>query len=153
MKNAIATRCLPFGSLSIHEWHDIVRLRVDVFVVEQECPYREIDGRDIHAQHMLVYGGGELNGYARILFPENSDKAFHIGRVVLRASHRGRGWGTDLMVACLRWIQKREAQATVRVQAQAHLQPWYEDLGFYLISDEPYDWDGIPHVDMEIQLS
>ncbi|SRR6056297_93388 len=152
MMTALATRCLPFTALTLHEWHDIVRLRVDVFVVEQDCAYSEIDGRDLGAQHMLAYAGGQLHGYARILFHDSEDKVYHVGRVVLRASHRRHGWGTNLMEACLRWIEKQEPKAIVRVQAQAHLQAWYEELGFQLISDKPYDWDGIPHVDMENQL-
>lgn len=149
----LATRCLPFDELTLREWHDITRLRVDVFVVEQECPYPEIDGRDLTAQHLLGYVGGRFHSYARIFEPEAADAAFHIGRVIVRSSYRGKGLGDDLMRACLDWIRSRQFNARVHVQAQAHLQEWYESLGFTVLSDAPYDWDGIPHVDMEILLS
>ena len=149
--SSIATRCLPFSALTVQEWHDIVRLRVDVFVVEQNCVYPEIDGRDPDAQHMLGYARGRLIAYARIILPKHAAGVFHIGRVVLRKSHRNGGRGTDIMRACLRWIWNLDVYATVCVQAQAHLQAWYEDLGFHCISEEPYDWDGILHVDMEVR--
>lgn len=147
---ALATRCLSFDELDVREWHDIVRLRVDVFVVEQDCAYPEIDGEDLNAQHVLGYAGGQIHVYARIILPTEEDPCYHIGRVIVHARYRKRGLGTDLMNACMRWIQARSPEATVRVQAQAYLQDWYGELGFQAIS-ETYDWDGIPHLDMEFQ--
>ena len=145
----LAYRCISFSELNLWEWHDIVQLRTDVFVVEQKCPYPEIDGRDLVSQHLLGYYGGGFHAYARIVPPSANDDHFHIGRVVVRKGYRGSGLGKELMRACVKWIQSQETDAGIHVQAQAHLKDWYNSMGFCVIGP-PYDWDGIPHVDMEL---
>lgn len=149
--NALATRILAFDELNIREWHDIVQLRVDVFVVEQECAYPEIDGKDLDAHHVLGYVEGQIHVYARIILPGKEDPCYHIGRVIVRSGHRKKGLGNDLMQACMSWIQRQNPEARVCVQAQANLEAWYGELGFQSISGI-YDWDGIPHLDMEAKL-
>lgn len=135
-----------FDRLSLLELHGLLRLRTDVFVVEQSCPYAEIDGLDPGALHLLGTADGALVCYARILPPETGD-APHIGRVVVRADMRGRGLARDLMDRAIRACEKAHGTSLSAVAAQTYLQRFYESLGYIRISDE-YIWDGIPHIDM-----
>jgi ElaA protein len=146
----LAYRCVSFSELNLWEWHDIVRLRTDVFVVEQECPYPEIDGQDEKSQHLLGYFAGGLNAYARIVPPSENGDNFHVGRVVVRKGFRGIGLGREVMGYCLQWIQAQGTAAGIHVQAQTHLMDWYNSMGFRKLAG-PYDWDGISHVDMEFK--
>lgn len=133
-------RCLPFVELTTGELHDLLRLRCDVFVVEQRCVYPEIDGRDPRAIHLLGLEGGRLTAYARWL-PEG--EAVRLGRIVVAPESRGGGRGEELVVRALEEIGPRP----VVIHAQAPLEKWYARLGFRTVS-EPFDEDGIPHVVM-----
>ncbi len=144
----LALRFLPFDDLTTRELHDILQLRTRVFVVEQECAYLEVDGQDPKSLHILGYFAGQFNAYLRIVYPSIDSETYHIGRVVVDPDFRKKGMGTQLMKAAMEWIQKHAASPKIRVQAQEHLQPWYESLNFHPISDT-YPWDGIPHIDME----
>lgn len=147
-EHATTWRLLPFAGLSTLELHDLLRLRVDIFVVEQRCAYAEIDGQDPGALHLLGQDpGGTLVAYARIL-PPGADGKPHIGRVVVRDDHRGRGLGRALMERALAACMQHHAGLPIVVQAQSALARFYASLGFRPIGDE-YLWDGIPHVDME----
>lgn len=138
---------LPFDALSPKQLHDILRLRVDVFIVEQQCLYPEIDGQDPEAAHVLGYdAGGRLLAYARIL-PPHADGLPHIGRVVVHPEGRSLKFGVAVMQEALRATERIHGTARSAVAAQAHLQRFYEDLG-YVRTGAVYDWDGIPHVDM-----
>lgn len=140
-------RTLPFTGLSAQELHDILRLRVDVFVVEQRCAYAEVDGLDPQAHHVLGQDGqGAVVAYARIL-PPGRDGLPHIGRVVVHPQHRGLRLGVAVMEEALRAVERIHGTTCSAVAAQAHLQRFYEGLG-YVRENGPYDWDGIPHVDM-----
>jgi ElaA protein len=137
----------PFKALSVHELYALLKLRTDVFVVEQQCPYAELDGQDEGAFHLLgTTSEGGLIAYARIL-PPHDDGMPHIGRVVVDPAHRGLGLGKAIMHAALEAVRTQFGAVPVALSAQAHLQPFYEGLGFVPTS-EPYMWDGIPHVDM-----
>lgn len=135
-----------FGQLSVHELHEVFRLRTDVFVVEQACPYAEIDGADPLALHLMGWADGSLICYARLL-PPDKDDAPHIGRVVVRSDMRGKGLARELMERAIRACQAAHATAACAVAAQTYLQRFYESMGFTRISEE-YIWDGIPHIDM-----
>lgn len=140
-------KLLPFAELGTLELHDLLRLRVDIFVVEQRCAYPEIDGQDPGAMHLLgLDAGGELVAYARIL-PPGQDGKPHIGRVVVRSDHRGRGLGRALMERAIAACTHCHGGLPIVVQAQCALTAFYASLGFRPISAE-YAWDGIPHVDM-----
>ncbi len=136
-----------FSQLNLQELHDVLRLRVDVFVVEQLCAYAEVDGQDPGALHILGRSAqGELIAYARIL-PPVKDEAPHIGRVVVHAGHRGQGLGREVMEEALRTLETRFGPTPSIVSAQTYLERFYTELG-YQRQGPDYDWDGIAHVDM-----
>ena len=136
-----------FNALTGREVHDIMRLRVDVFVVEQRCVYPEIDGRDPTATHVLgLTGGGQLAAYARVLPPEG-EEAPHIGRVIVHPDFRGRHLARHLMHHAMKAVEVLHGSRRCALAAQAYLVGFYASFGFRAIS-EPYLWDGIPHVDM-----
>ncbi|HRN36173.1 MAG TPA: GNAT family N-acetyltransferase [Flavobacteriales bacterium] len=127
--------------------HDVLRLRVDVFVVEQQCAYAELDGLDAEATHVVGRTAeGGLVAYCRILPPQDGGLP-HIGRVVVAAQHRGRGHGRELMHQALAAVRLHYGSARCEMAAQAHLQKFYEEFGF-MVRGKAYLLDGIPHVDM-----
>jgi ElaA protein len=131
----------------VDELHAILRLRVDVFVVEQNCAYPEIDGRDPTAVHLFAMEpDGLLLCYARLLPPEE-DGHPHIGRVVVHPDHRGEQLGRAVMIEAITRCRSLFGPVPIALSAQAHLHRFYASLGFERISDE-YMWDGIPHIDM-----
>ncbi len=135
---------LPFGQLSTFDLHDALRLRCDVFVVEQRCIYPEVDGQDTTAWHILGRTHeGRLAAYARIL-PGTPP---HIGRVVVDPAFRGKGLAEVLMHQAMTAVERLFGSAHTAVAAQTYLEPFYARLGFVRQGPD-YDWDGIPHVDM-----
>ena len=136
-----------FEELIVHELHDLLRLRVDVFVVEQQCAYAEIDGRDPEAIHILGRSeGGELIAYARILPPDEHGLP-HVGRVIISPGHRGQGLARELMLHALDALSTIYGTRRSGLAAQAHLERFYGGFG-YVRQGPDYPWDGIPHVDM-----
>ncbi|GAB3197915.1 GNAT family N-acetyltransferase [Geodermatophilus arenarius] len=135
-------RTAPFAELTPFEVYALCRLRVDVFVVEQECPYPELDGRDTEpaTRHLWFEEDGEVLATIRVL-DDGASRA--IGRVATAASARGRGLAARLIEAGIELC----AGAPITLGAQAHLQGWYERFGFRL-SGPGYVEDGIPHVPM-----
>lgn len=141
---------LPFEDLSLLELHDILKLRVDVFVVEQECAYEEVDGKDPECYHLIHYRNGKLACTARIapagvIYPEVS-----IGRVITAADERKSGLGKALMERCISFCAEKIEAKTIKIAAQLYLKDFYGNLGFEQIS-EIYPWDGIDHVDMRLK--
>lgn len=134
-----------FDDLSARTFHDIVRLRLDTFVVEQGCAYHELDGRDLlpTTEHAWIEVDGELVCYLRV-YPR-ADGTTSIGRVVTAAKHRGRGLATLLMRRAL-----EGADRPVRIDAQAHLADWYAGLGFERCGPD-FDEDGIVHTPMRLR--
>lgn len=136
-----------FSDLNTRLFHDIMKLRVDVFVVEQNCPYPEVDGLDPDALHLVArQADGPLAAYARIL-PPKADGYPHIGRVVVSKEHRGIGFGKRLMQEAFTVLRQRYGSIRSAIAAQTYLQEFYMDLGYVRTGDD-YLWDGIPHVDM-----
>lgn len=133
--------------LSPVELHAIYKLRVDVFVVEQQCPYPEVDDDDLTATHVLGRTDqGDLVAYARILRPDAQGWS-HVGRVVVHPDHRGRGMATDLMNTALAHLERTQGSRRNAIDAQSHLQAFYESIG-YVRTGEVFDMDGIPHIHM-----
>lgn len=132
-----------FAELDPHTLYDLLRLRVDVFVVEQACAYPELDGRDTEpgTRHLWLADGGAPTAYLRVL--SEPDGVARIGRVVVTPAARGAGAAGRLMTAALTEIGPRE---TV-LDAQAHLVAFYERHGFTATGPEFLE-DGIPHVPM-----
>ena len=137
----VLRRATP-ADLTAEELYALCRLRVDVFVVEQQCPYPELDGRDLEpgTEHLWVEEDGEVLATLRVL-DDGSSRA--IGRVATAASARGRGLAARLVEAALATY----GQGPLHLGAQAHLEGWYERFGFRR-SGEGYVEDGIPHVPM-----
>jgi len=133
---------VPFDALDPVAAYDVWRLRQDVFVVEQDCPYPDLDGRDPEpgTRHVLLHEDETLIGYARVL--DDGDE-WRIGRVVLARAGRGRGLADMLMHTALQVCPGRE----VVLDAQSPLAAWYATHGF--VADGPeFLEDGIPHVPM-----
>jgi len=133
---------VPFDSLDAITAYDVWQLRQAVFVVEQECPYPDLDGRDPEAgtRHVLLHEGETLVGYARVL---DDGEVWRIGRVVLARAGRGRGLADVLMHTALQVCPARD----VVLDAQLPLAAWYGSLGFTADGPEFVE-DGIPHVPM-----
>lgn len=133
--------------LSARELYDLLRMRVDVFVVEQNCPYPELDGKDIDALHLRLMEGGELLGSTRLLKPYGAQDPAKVGRVVVSPAHRGKRLGDALMSESIAACERLYPANPIALSAQAHLSRFYESFGFVKTSEE-YLEDGIPHIDM-----
>jgi ElaA protein len=140
---------VPFDQLDARTAYDVWRLRQAVFVVEQECPYPDLDGRDPEpgTRHVLLQDDDVLLGYARVL--DDADAGvWRIGRVVLAPAARGRGLADLLMTTALHVCPGRD----VVLDAQAPLRGWYASLGFEVSGPQFLD-DGIPHLPMRLTRS
>ena len=136
-----------FEGLRAIDLHAILKLRTDVFVVEQRCIYPELDGADPTALHVRgLAKDGSLVAYARIL-PPGADGMPHIGRVVVHPELRGHGFAHSLMEHVLESATKAFGTGPCALAAQCHLEGFYQRHGFQRIGPD-YDLDGIPHVDM-----
>lgn len=136
-----------FESLTVMELYGLLQLRAQVFVVEQQCIYQDVDGHDPLALHLLGLRSGRLVACARILPPGVTFAEVSIGRVVTAPAVRGDGLGRALMLQALDACAEAFPGQPVRIGAQSHLQRFYAGLGFVTASS-PYDEDGIEHVEM-----
>ena len=137
----------PFAQLAPQHVHDLYRLRAAVFIVEQDCVFQDVDGVDPRCWHLLGYSGDELVAYSRLLpagikFAEPS-----IGRVITSPSVRRTGMGRVLMAEAMKRAAALWPGQPIRIGAQAHLERFYNEFGFRK-SSEPYDEDGILHIEM-----
>lgn len=138
-----------FEELTLQELYDILRLRVDVFVVEQRCAYPDLDGRDESALHVFITDGGKLAAYLRVLpRGEYFDDAVAIGRVI--AARRGEHLGAEVLRAGIAAARSLPGADRIRIEAQSYAKGFYEKAGFVRCSDE-FDEDGIPHVQMVLE--
>lgn len=137
-----------FGELSAAELHDLLKVRVDVFVVEQECAYPEIDGKDSLCVHVLGKdSSGKTLATARIAPAGLIYSEVSIGRVAIDQSLRGTGVGKIVMEKALAFCKTELRAKTIKIAAQLYLKKFYAGFGFTQIS-EVYLWDGIEHIDM-----
>ena len=140
-----------WDDLSIDEVQSIFGLRSEVFIVEQECPYQDVDGRDPEADHLLLYENNILCGYTRI-FPKNTYfKEASFGRTVVKKIHRGKGYGHVLVKKSLKHL-KNKKENTIKISAQSYLIKFYASHGFIPKGDE-YLEDNIPHTAMFLTFS
>ncbi|PTY39069.1 GNAT family N-acetyltransferase [Saccharospirillum sp. MSK14-1] len=143
-------QCVDFDQLDIRTLYELLALRMSVFVVEQNCPYQELDGKDQQAWHVLGYRQGQLVATTRILAPGDSyDGAASIGRVVSAPSERGTGLGQALMQESITACQRLFPEYPIRIGAQAHLEAFYGRFGF-MTSSAVYLEDGIAHIEMTL---
>lgn len=138
------THIQKFSQLSTQELYQIYKLRVDVFVVEQQCPYHEIDDIDLESYHIYLQNdNSKILAYCRLYKIEDT---FHIGRVI--ASERRKGYGTQIMKKAVKFATEELHADTIIIEAQTYAKNFYEKLGFIQTS-EPFDEDGIPHIQMK----
>ena len=143
-------RLYAFDQFELAQLYAVLAARVAVFVVEQDCPYQDLDGLDEHGLHMVGWQGpGSVAAYARILPPDTRFDQPSIGRVLTGSGVRRTGLGRELMRRAIGEIRERFAGQPIRLSAQCYLERFYQALGFEIIS-EPYEEDGIPHVEMEL---
>ena len=136
-----------FEELERELLYAMLKLRAEVFVVEQDCAYQDLDGHDGDALHLCGLVGGELACYARINAPGTKTPYTAISRVLVRKEHRGKGLGRTLMCEAFVQCERHWPGATVGLSAQQHLLEFYASLGFRQVS-APYDDEGIPHIEM-----
>ncbi len=143
-------QCLSFSQLTNTQLYEMLKLRVDVFVVEQTCPYPELDNKDQieGVLHLLGYQGEELVACARLLPKGISYSTLSIGRVVTKQNTRGGGLGHKLMSQALLECQQRWPNEAITISAQQHLANYYRQHGFEQTS-EMYLEDDIPHIEMK----
>lgn len=136
-----------FHELTATEVYTILKERTDVFVVEQNCPYPEVDGKDLKSYHLYKVEQDEIVAYARLLPKGVSYEEASIGRVLVKKEYRGRGLAQELLKRSLAYLEQSLEETTIKIQAQDYLRDFYGSFGFKAISDT-YLEDGIPHVDM-----
>ncbi|WP_282608372.1 GNAT family N-acetyltransferase [Pelagibius sp. Alg239-R121] len=136
-----------FKDLDRDQLYDLLQLRNEVFVVEQQSLFPDIDGLDRHARHLLLLIDRNLAGYLRLRGPDHGDE-ITLSRVVLRKSARGQGLGRVLMEAAIAESGRLYSQSPIKLSAQIEQEAFYGSLGFVRVPGEPYDDAGILHVDM-----
>jgi len=138
----------PFESLTLEEFHDLIALRIQVFVIEQNCPYQDLDGKDKKSLHVIGRNSkGVIKATARILPAGVYYSEVGIGRVVVDLSERGTGAGHELMSSCMEYIENQFGKVPVRISAQSHLEKFYNQH-LFISTGKEYLEDGIPHVEM-----
>ena len=143
-------RVKTFEELTRDELYEIMRLRVNVFVVEQNCPYPELDGRDKKALHVFLTDGEGIEAYLRVMDAGVCGQHAAIGRVI--AVKRRQGLGTRALRAGIQAARERFGAKTIQVEAQAYARAFYEKQGFRAVSGEFLE-DGIPHIRMLLEGS
>lgn len=146
----MAPKILFFSELSTQQIYDILQLRSEVFVVEQDCVYQDIDGHDDKAYHVLFYDNNTLITYSRVLPPGAYFDELSIGRVIVKETHRSQKLGHELMKASIKFALTKFPRSMIKISAQQYLIKFYESHGF-IISGEGYLEDGIPHIGMKLE--
>lgn len=147
----LTTVIKSFEELSNHELYTIIRLRNEVFVVEQDCVFQDADNKDQFADHVMIMADDFLVAYSRVLPAGASFAEASIGRVVSDMKARGTGAGRRLMKDSLAYILEKYGPCTVRIGAQTYLNEFYKSLGFEN-AGETYLEDGIEHIEMITQV-
>ena len=135
-----------FDDLTKRELYEILRLRVDVFVVEQACPYPEIDGKDYDAIHIYLENEGEILAYARVY---KEDGQIHLGRVI--AKERRKGHGSLILKEAIRAAKEKCQAKKIIIEAQTYAKNLYKKVGF-VENSEPFLLDGIEHIKMVLEI-
>lgn len=134
-----------FGDLTLWELYEILKLRIDVFVVEQNCPYPEADNRDQDALHVFLKDETGIQAYLRVMDCGAESEYVSIGRVV--ALKRGCGLGRQILLEGITAVKEYLGAETIYLEAQTYAEGFYKNAGFRRISDT-FDIDGIPHIKM-----
>lgn len=146
---AINWQIKTLAELTQHELYEILRTRQDVFVVEQNCPYADIDGTDAKWMHVFAEQDGRILAYARLrLQNEKQEPIARIGRVLVKNNARGQGLARELMRRAVEYIHTSAPERTIELSVQVYLLDFYRSFGFVEVNYE-YLEDNIPHHDME----
>lgn len=141
-----------FNELSTADLYEILKVRQEVFAVEQDCVYQDVDDLDKFSWHLMAWNVSDsvspgIHAYLRVVFPTYKYREPSIGRVLTVKQARGTGLGKELLRIALLNMEREYKNQPVRISAQQYLQDFYADYGFEKVS-EPYDEDGIPHIEM-----
>lgn len=149
--NPIHWQCKAFDKLSLNELYSLLALRAEVFVVEQDCPYQDLDGKDPQCLHILGTDiNGDLLAYARIVPAGLAYEQVALGRIVTSPKVRRTGVGKQLMQYGMEQIEEKYGTMPIVMSAQCYLLDFYKSFGFVPQGDE-YLEDGIPHMHMLLQ--
>ena len=148
--NSLQWICKKFDALTVTELYEIIKLRSQVFVVEQNCVYLDADDKDLQAHHLFTYTDNKIVAYARILAPQISYTEASIGRVLTAISHRKNGLGILLMQEAIKQTLHIYNTTSIKIGAQLYLQKFYEGFGFIQTS-QTYNEDGIEHIQMVLK--
>ncbi len=145
-------QCKKFDELTKEELYQILKVRQNVFILEQNCAYEDIDGLDDAAWHLIgsdidALGSLSINAYLRILGPGVKYTEISFGRVLISMHARGFGLGQELVAKAISIINEEFPNQSIKISAQQHLLRFYSAFGFESVSD-PYDEDGIAHIEM-----
>lgn len=139
-----------FQDLTIEEFYEIARLRINIFIVEQNCPYSELDGKDKQALHFFAFANEQplkIAAYARLFKAGDYYEYAAIGRVVVNADFRNQKLGHELITKSIEQLENNFGTTKIKIGAQAHLKKFYEAHGF-VQKGAGYLEDGIPHIYM-----
>ncbi|QXP60619.1 GNAT family N-acetyltransferase [Olleya sp. HaHaR_3_96] len=143
----IEVKVKTFAELTTQELYDVLQLRSEVFVVEQDCVYQDIDGKDQKALHVIGFKDEKIVAYTRLFKPGDYFELASIGRVIVDKAQRQYKYGYDIMNASIEAVKAHYNQTEIKISAQCYLKRFYGNLGFKEIGDE-YLEDGIPHIGM-----
>ncbi len=144
---ALKWKISPFERLSVGELYQVLQLRSEVFVVEQDCVYQDVDGKDYKALHLMGHFGDRIVAYARLFDKGDYFDMASVGRVVIGREFRDRKWGHDLMRMAITAIHREFDAVDIEISAQLYLKKFYEFHGFAAVGDT-YLEDDIPHIRM-----
>ncbi len=136
-----------FDELNLNQLYELLQLRSEIFVVEQDCIYQDIDDKDQKALHVLGIKNNKIVAYTRIFKPGDYFENASIGRVAVKKEERKYGFGKKIMLTSIKAIKEKLHTDKVELSAQVYLKKFYNDLGFLIIGEE-YLEDGIPHIKM-----
>jgi ElaA protein len=146
---SLSFKTKSFNDLTIHELYAILQLRSEVFVVEQNCVFQDMDFKDHKALHVLGEFEGKIIAYTRLFKPDDYYEFASIGRVVINANYRDKKWGNDLMQYSIQQVERHFGVKQITIGAQLYLKKFYENQGFRVTSDV-YLEDNIEHIEMKI---
>lgn len=136
-----------FEELTVEELYSLLQLRSEIFVVEQNCVYQDLDGKDQKALHVLGFKNNKVVAYTRIFKPGDYFEYASIGRVIVAKNERQHGYGYDIMKASISAVKSHFNETSIKLSAQCYLKKFYNNLGFIEVGEE-YLEDDIPHIAM-----
>jgi ElaA protein len=136
-----------FDNLRAGDLYKALKLRQDIFIIEQDCIYPDLDNMDYHSFHLLGYCGGTLAAYLRVVPPGKIFREPSIGRIIVAREYRSTGIGSELVKLGIKHTNQLYSDCRIRIEAQAHLREFYQGFGFSKVTDA-YEKDGIPHIQM-----